>query len=71
MNMTYRVFVRKWWQEATRPGWPNNLEPCGTGRQRTIRRNVPTEQEARQICAEYNDSHEPGRYSVKAEYKAE
>lgn len=23
----FDVFIRRWWKDATRPGWPNNLEP--------------------------------------------
>lgn len=30
-----------------------------------------TEDEARAMCKEYNATHEPGRYSVKAEFERE
>lgn len=64
---TYDVFVRDWWREATASDgkWPNNLVPC-TGEKTYIARDV-TEEEAREICEEYNNTHEPGRYSRKAE----
>ena len=62
--MSFRIFTRTWWREN--PGWPNGLEPCA-GKQRTIGR-ADTEEEARTICREYNDTHDPGRLSKKAEY---
>ena len=62
----YRIFVRTWWREN--PSWPNGLEPH-PGKQRTIRKNVPTIQEARRICAEWNAQHPPGRLSRKAEFE--
>ena len=61
----YRVFTRTWW--INNPSWPNGLEP-GAGRQTTIRRNVKTEADAQAICKQYNDTHNPGRLSRKAEY---
>lgn len=63
--MGYRVFVRSWWK--ANPKWPNGLEPHA-GRKKTIRR-VNTEEDARRVCREYNDTHNPGRYSRKAEYE--
>ena len=60
----YRVFVRNWWKNN--PNRPNGLEP-GPGRKTTLDW-VYTEQEARQMCKEYNDTHDPGRLSRKAEY---
>lgn len=64
---TYRVFTRTWWK--LNPSWPKGLEPCA-GRQTTIRRGL-TEAEARQVCQQYNSSHNPGRLSRKAEYTSE
>lgn len=66
--MSFHVFARAWWKEAERKGeWPNDLEPCA-GPKRTIA-HVATEEEARKACREYNATHKPGRYSVKAEYE--
>lgn len=63
----YRCFTRVWWQDN--PSWPNGLEPYPTAPKTTLRNNVETEEEARFICRAYNDTHEPGRYSRKAEYE--
>jgi len=63
--------VRDWWIEATTPGWPNNLEP-GPGPRTYIRKaSGLTYSEAREFCQEYNEEHEPGRYSRKAEFEEE
>ncbi len=64
--MAYKVFVRNWRKDN--PAWPNGLEPDATGRKHTLDK-VATEEEAREICKEYNSTHEPGRYSRKAEYE--
>lgn len=68
----YRVFIRRWWREAG-PGdekCSNGLVPNSGDRGRRIAR-VKTEAEARDICRAWNASHEPGRYSRKAEYAEE
>ena len=64
--MTYRVFVRNWWKDN--PSWPNGLEPDPTAEREDLG-EVDTEEEARALCREYNSTHEPGRYSRKAEYE--
>ena len=63
----YKVFTRTWWK--TNPEWPNGLEPC-IGRKYMLRL-VNKEDEARDICQEYNKTHKPGRLSRKAEYQSE
>ena len=65
--MSYRVFVRNWWKRN--PNYPGGLEPC-PGRKTVIRRRVDTAEEARRICREYNDTHDPGRLSRKAEFES-
>lgn len=62
----YTVFVRNWWK--LNPAWPCGLEPDPTARKTTLRRNVPTEAQARAICKEHARNHKPGRLSRKAEY---
>ena len=62
----YTVFVRNWWKEN--PAWPNGLEPDSTATKTTLATGL-SEKEARKMCKEYNDTHEPGRLSRKAEYK--
>lgn len=62
----YRVFTRTWW--IRNPGWPGGREP-GAGRKHTLARRVETEEEARAICQRYNDTHDPGFLSRKAEYE--
>ena len=61
----YNVFIRDWWIDN--PSWPNGLEPCA-GDKESIG-EADTEQEAQEMCQEYNDSHDPGRFSRKAEYE--
>lgn len=58
----YHVFHRTWWKRT-----PGGGRVPGAGRKTTIAR-VPTEEEARAICKRYNDTHEPGPLSRKAEY---
>lgn len=60
----YRVFVRSWWRRN--PTWPRGLEPHA-GRKHTIG-YADTEESARDMCRVYNATHNPGRYSRKAEY---
>jgi len=55
--VSYRVFTRTWWREN--PTWPNGLEPDATGRKTTLARGC-TEEEARAIARQYNETHEPG-----------
>lgn len=61
----YTVFVRNWWK--VNKNWPGGLEPDPRARKTVLRRNL-TEEEARQACKEYNNSHNPGKLSRKAEY---
>lgn len=61
----YRVFTRRWWKDN--PAWPNGLEPHA-GRKRELARNLSRE-EAYEYCRRYNAEHNPGRYSVKAEFE--
>lgn len=65
--MAYKVFTRNWW--INNPAFPNGLQPH-MGRKTILRASVDTEDEARRICAEYNDTHKPGRLSRKAEYES-
>jgi hypothetical protein len=68
METYYNVFHRTWWKEAT-PGtcWPNNLEP-EPGERHEIANHV-TRADAIELCKRYNSTHEPGRYSDKAEFE--
>ena len=61
----YTVFTRTWWRENNT--WPNGLEPH-VGKRKIIVRNVPDEETARSIASVWNNLHEPGRLSLKAEY---
>lgn len=63
--MLYNVFVRNWWREN--PKWPGGLEPHA-GRRYYLARGV-TRKEAYDMCQEYNRTHNPGRYSRKAEFE--
>jgi len=71
--MGYRVFTRTWWKEN--PDWPNGLEP-EAGKRRYImppnnwkKQTFATEEEAIAWCQEWNNTHDPGRYSLKAEFE--
>jgi hypothetical protein len=61
----FYCFTRTWWRRN--PSWPGGREP-GAGKKHTLARNVKTEAEAQAICRRYNDSHDPGFLSRKAEY---
>jgi hypothetical protein len=63
---TYNVFHRTWWRRN--PGWPKGLEP-GLGRKTYLARGV-TYTVARQICADWNATHKPGKLSRKAEFES-
>jgi hypothetical protein len=66
--MSFHVFTRRWWKNAEVKGvWPRELEP-EAGPKLTLT-HVSSEDEARKVCREYNTTHVPGRYSVKAEYE--
>ncbi len=69
MEATYHVFHRTWWKEATRPGWPNNLEP-GAGEKHTIAVGCSWA-EARAACDEWNANNERGRFGDRAEFLEE
>lgn len=68
--MSYHVFHRTWWKENRSGGWPNGLEPC-PGEKHTIQDGVETEDEALEICQQWNAENDPGRLSDKAEYERE
>lgn len=59
----YNVFVRNWWTRTA-----NGRTP-GAGRKRYLARGV-SEDRARQLCQEYNESHNPGFLSRKAEFES-
>lgn len=63
----YDVFIRRWWRDAASPGWPDNLEPHPRARKTYLYRGVSRERALR-ACEEYNSTHKPGRYSLKAEF---
>lgn len=63
MEQYYNVFHRTWWRNN--PSWPDGLEP-GIGKRTYLQRHV-TFEDARTIAKQYNDTHEPGRLSRKAE----
>lgn len=61
----FRVFVRSWWRPNS--AWPGGREPHA-GRKTTLAL-VATEAMARRYCQSYNDTHNPGKWSRKAEYE--
>ena len=66
--MSYKVFVRNWWKWETDRFGMKRLVPDSRARKTTLVKRVETEKEAREICKKYNDSHNPGSLSRKAEY---
>ena len=63
--MSYKVFVRNWWRH--KDNQPGVLEPDPGATKRHIC-VAESESDARSICKEYNDSHDPGELSRMAEY---
>jgi hypothetical protein len=63
----YTVFSRNWWQDN--PAWPGGLEPHPGVRH--IIATGCTYSEARRRREAYRATHEPGRYSRKAECESE
>jgi hypothetical protein len=63
--MSYTVFHRTWWKQNL--SRPDGREP-GAGERHFIAK-VRTEEQARQLCREWNQSHDPGFLSDKAEYE--
>lgn len=65
----YIVFSRRWWKDN--PEWPNGLEPDASGKRKFIA-YADYEDEAREMCKEwnksYNEKHRKNRYSTKAEF---
>lgn len=65
MSKRYNVFTRTWWEkDETAFG---GLSPK-LGRKTFLEKSV-TKEEAISICKEYNESHEPGILSRKAEFE--
>jgi len=63
--VSYRVFVRNWWR------WENGVKVPDPGARKTTLARGCTEEEARQMCAEYGSTHKPGPLSREAEYERE
>ena len=61
----YWVFTRNFYRVEN-----GQLVPAPRARKHTID-HVETEEEARDICQQYNTIHNPGRLSRKAEYTKE
>lgn len=62
--MSYRVFKRAWWKIKY-----GQKVPHPTAKKTTLT-HVDTEDEARKYCREWNDQHDPGPTSIKAEYES-
>lgn len=59
----YNVFTRTWWKRN--PTWPNGLEPSMG--HKTYREKGLTYADAIRTAKAYNDTHNPGKLSRKAE----
>ena len=64
---SFRVFRRRWWRKD--PSAPGGKSPDPIARKTTIC-FVPTIEEARQMCADWNECHDPGFYGTKAEFES-
>lgn len=65
--MAYRIFTRTWWKPNR--AWPNGREP-GAGRKSYGKHPVvQTIEEARAYCKRWNETHDPGPLSRKAEFE--
>jgi hypothetical protein len=65
MEKRYDVFHRTWWAENT--SWPKGLEPFA-GNKHYLARDVSFNV-ARAMCKDWNEMHEAGRLSDKAEFE--
>jgi len=65
METYYNVFVRDWWKRNK--NWPGGREPHA-GPKTYLRKHV-TYADARELCQQYNSTHEPGFLSRKAEFE--
>ena len=63
---TYSVFVRDWWHYSP----SGKLEAGGWSERETLAEGI-TLAEARELCREYNESHDPGPLSRKAEFESD
>jgi hypothetical protein len=61
----YHVFHRTWW--CKNPQWPGGREPSA-GKKQYIAKHV-TREEALKLCKQWNEQHEPGYLSDKAEFE--
>ena len=61
----FKVNIRSWWK--LNKDWPNGIEPDARAR-KTHYAWANDEEEAQQICKDYNSKHALGRLSRKAEY---
>ena len=65
METYYNVFHRTWWELD--PSWPEGRIPC-PGKKTYLAKHV-TYEDARTLAKQYNDTHEPGFLSRKAEFE--
>jgi len=69
----YRIFTRTFYKKNNNKDisgffiWENGVEPS-MGNKKTIT-YAKTKEEARQKCLDYNNSHNPGKFSRKAEFE--
>ena len=74
MIEVYDCFQRTWWKDNA--DWPNGLEPHAGRKNFYFKNEIGkethaffTEEEAVDFCKQWNDTHDAGRYSCKAEYQ--
>lgn len=67
--MAYNVFTRTWWKPATTAGWPSGREPSPGRKSRRGHPQRVSFEAAREYCQAWNATHNPGRWSRKAEFE--
>ena len=74
MIEVYDCFQRTWWKDNA--DWPDGLEPHAGRKNFYFKNEIGkethaffTEEEAVDFCRQWNDTHDAGRYSCKAEYQ--
>jgi hypothetical protein len=68
--MTYTIFIRAWWN-IKKDRYSQTVKSPAIGARRTIIAHTNSEEEARAICKQYNETHNPGPRSIKAEYTSQ
>lgn len=67
--MLYNVFTRTWWKPAQSAAWPGGREPAPGRKSRRGHPQRVSYTAARDYCQHWNATHNPGRWSRRAEFE--